>query len=188
MEKPKLKTTVDNVDALRALLEGISATEVLVGFPESSATRDGSGPTNAMLGYVHDNGAPEQNIPARPFMIPGIESVATEVTNILAALAKGHLNKGKLTADQGLTRVGLKVQAAIRKKINEGVPPPLADSTLRRRAARKGKGLGSRKGAKLELELRAAGWDPSVDFAKPLVDTGQMRNAVSFVIRKRKRG
>lgn len=179
---------LDKAADLAKLVGEVTRFEVLVGFPEDTAERkDDSAATNASLAYIHDNGAPENNIPARPFMGPGIASAEDPIAQTLGAGLRAFLKDGNASSlESRLHRVGLKAQLAIRRKINEGVPPPLAESTLRARANRSGKGLGSRKGAKLELELRAAGWTPSVDFAKPLVDTGQLRNAVSYAIRPRK--
>lgn len=188
-KKDLLKTTVDNVDQLKDLLHLLAAREVLVGFPEDTTGREPSpdepqGLTNAALGYIHDTGAPEQNIPARPFMLPGMAEAEEPVTKALAATARQLLNvkgAGPAAIDQGLHRAGLKAQFALRRKINEGIPPPLSEMTLRNRA-RKG-----RKGAKKELELRAQGEAPSTEFAKPLIDTGQLRNAINYVIRDRKK-
>lgn len=188
-KKDLLKTTVDNVDALKDLLHQLAAREVLVGFPEDTTARESSpdepeGITNAALGYIHDTGAPEHNIPARPFMLPGMEEAEESVTKALASTARQLLNvkgAGASVIDQGLHKAGLKAQFAIRRKINEGVPPPLADLTLRKRAAK------GRKGAKKELERRAQGEAPSTQFAKPLIDTAQLRNAINYVIRDRKK-
>lgn len=183
---PYLKSVTNNVDELRAMLKLLAAREVLVGFPEDTTERttdpdEPKGLTNASLGYIHDNGAPDANIPARPFMRPGMEEAIPQATATLAKIAKRVLAKsGKASVEQGFTELGLKVQFALRRKINEGVPPPLSEYTLRERA-RKG-----RKGAQKELDLRAQGVSPSTQFAKPLIDTGQLRNAINFVVRKRK--
>lgn len=177
----------DRLPFLERDMAALVEKEVLVGFPEDTSKRDEQGSaaiTNAALGYIHNNGAPEANIPARPFMEPGLSENADALAGVLGSAAKRFLATGnKHDIEIGFERLGLKAQAALRRKINEGIPPPLADSTLRKRAGRKGKG---RKGAKLELELRDAGWDPSVDFAKPLIDTGQLRNAITYVVRPRK--
>lgn len=186
--KPRIKVTADSVEELRDMLRQLVEKEVLVGFPEDTTARDPSlqtqsAPdiTNAALGYIHDNGQPEQNIPARPFMYPGMANAKEAATRHLAWTARQVLNRTGVDAiDQGFNRVGLSVQAAVRRKINEGVPPPLSEWTLRDRARR------GRKGAKQELANRAAGLPASTDLAKPLVDTGQLRNAVNYVIRKRK--
>jgi hypothetical protein len=177
----------DRLPELDRDLAALVAQEVLVGFPEDTTGRkdeDNSGITNAALGYIHNNGQPDKNIPARPFMEPGIAEAQDALASTLGSVAKRFLRDGnKASIDQGFHRLGLKAQYAMRRKINEGIPPPLSDATLRQRAGRKGKG---RKGAKLELELRAAGWTPSTDFAKPLIDTGQLRNAINYVVRPRK--
>lgn len=177
-------------DALKLLIRR----EVLVGFPAETTERDvdpdakpgDTPPTNAMLAYIHDNGAPEANIPQRQFMIPAMVDARSRLTAALAATGRNVLTGGGNAAvDQGLHRVGLIAQAALRSKINEGIPPPLADSTLRERANRGGKSKG-RMGANWELAWRAAGAPAGVELAKPLVDTGQLRNAANYVIRDRK--
>ena len=183
-----LSVRVDTLAGLRKSLEGLTRQEVLVGVPESTTTRKedaGVLPiTNAVLAYIHDNGAPEANIPARPFMIPGMNDAKPPVTEALFRVAKKTLfGASPLDINKGLHRAGLEASTSIKRKIREGIPPPLADSTLRDRL-RRAKG---RKAEKLELELRAAGWTPSVDFVKPLIDTAGMLNSVTYVIRPRKR-
>jgi hypothetical protein len=177
-------------------LQLLAGVEVLVGFPEETTQRemdtgdtDSYGKamlgmkedlTNATLGYIHDNGAPEAHIPARPFMIPGIMAAEEKLTNKLGQVLKATLQgKGAVTIEQGMHQVGLIAKLSIQNTINDGIPPPLADSTLRARA-RKG-----RKGAGIELLSRSKGNAPSMDFAKPLVDTAQLRNAVNYAIRAR---
>lgn len=172
-----LKKLVDDIKRLAGV-------EVLVGFPEDTTERndEDQGITNAALGYIHDTGMPEQNIPARPFMLPGITEVKDPLTAKLREVAVAAANgRDPATVEKGLHQVGLIAKLGIQNKINEGIPPPLADSTLRARAAR------GRKGAANELANRAKGEAPGMASAKPLVDTGQMRNAVNYVIRARNR-
>jgi hypothetical protein len=175
------KVGMESMANAMSLLTGV---EVLVGFPEDTADRPQGDTqlTNATLGYIHDNGAPEQNIPARPFMGPGIESARDKLADKLGQTMRAVLYKGgdAGTVEQGLTHVGLIAKLAIQNAINEGPPPPLAKSTLLARARR------GRKGAMQELDRRWDGQAPSVEFAKPLVDTGQMRNAVNYAIRSKK--
>lgn len=183
--KPFLKITRDSLEDLRDSVKVLVENEVLVGFPEDTTTRKDDPEdreiTNAALGYIHNTGMPEQNIPAREFMESGIRDGQDKITAQLARTAKITLTKrSPVATQQGLERVGLTAQAALRRKINEGIPPPLADATLRERARR------GRKGAKIELQRRGDGEAPSTQFAKPLIDTGQLRNAINYVIRKRK--
>lgn len=185
------KTTLNvtdqtDVKQVHAALTALAKREVLVGFPEDTTERDDDGDkdlTNAELAYIHDNGAPEANIPARPFMIPGIAAAEGRLAETMLAGGRRVLQSKHphLEVEPALHTVGLVAQAAIRSKINEGVPPPLAEATLHDRARR------GRKGAKMELERRSRGEAPSTEFAKPLIDTGQMRNAVNYAIRDRKR-
>lgn len=182
----KLRVIADHVADLHAAVHTLANQEVLVGFPEDTTDRDEAdgeeGITNAALGYIHDNGMPEQNIPARPFMVPGIQDNRDSITAALVAVAKRGLRKGGIQqAMQGLHRVGIVAVTGLKRKLNEGIPPPLADATLQDRARR------GRKGAKQELERRAKGEAASTEFAKPLIDTGQLRNALSYVIRNRRR-
>lgn len=183
MQIVKPKVSLDDTMKALNLMAGL---EVLVGFPEENADRkadeDEKGPiTNAALGYIHDNGAPEQNIPQRQFMGPGIDAVRDKVTDKLGQTMKAVLVKGRGTdaVEQGLSQVGIMAAVSIKNYINDGVPPPLADSTLRSRVRRKS----AAKGALRELDRR---WDdqaPSIEFAKPLVETAQMREAVTYAIR-----
>lgn len=178
---PSLKITKDGVADLRDALQVLIETEILVGFPESGAARkDPKEPTNAQIAYVQDNGAPELNIPARPFMIPGINASKDAIEKGMTAAAKvAFKQRNKIQVIKMLHRVGLAAQLGIRRKINEGIPPPLSERTLEARARR------GRKGAKQELANRAQGLPASTALAKPLVDTAQMRNAVTYVLRKR---
>lgn len=185
------------VDHLKALQDGIAellAVEVLVGVPEAETDRDAEELTNAAIAYIHDRGAPEANIPARPFMIPGIDAARAEIVKALAGTARAvaissqtkntaKSDRGRrirLAIEKGYHRVGLITQRSIRSKINEGIPPPLSEYTLRQRAAK------GRKGAQEELKRRAQGVAPSTTLAKPLIDTGELRNAINYVIRKKK--
>jgi len=183
-----LRITRDELSKLRQRVAELAEKEVLVGFPQESTERDpepgeDSSPiTNAALAYIHNTGMPEQNIPQREFMESGIATVRDQITNSLSDVARDIVVKGGTSeaVEQGLHRTGMIAELAIKKRINEGVPPPLADSTLRERAKR------GRKGAKKELQRRSEGEDPSTAFAKPLIDTAQLRNAVKYVIRSPK--
>jgi len=170
------------VEALDVLVQK----EVLVGFPAETSTRKETegdeGLNNPTIAYIHDNGAPEQNIPQREFMRPAINEVLSTVTRKMLGLAKKVAAGGGPDAvEQGYQAIGLTVQRAIRAKINEGIPPPLSDRTVAARAAK------GRKGAMWEQAWRAAGAPPSLELAKPLVDTAQLRNAVNYVVRDRKK-
>jgi hypothetical protein len=119
---------------------------------------------NAALAYIHENGAPEVGIPARPFLGPSVKENKSEI--VAGFKVAGELaGKGNAAAvERQLHRIGLRAQAAARKKITEGPFVPLKPATI---AARKRK----RKSRK-NTDIR------------PLIDTAQLRNSLSYVIKK----
>jgi hypothetical protein len=139
--------------------------------------------TNAAIAYVQDRGSPEQNIPARPFMVPGIESVDQKVVASMEAVGLAALDGDTQGIDQGLHATGQIAKQGIQRKIVDGPFAPLADSTLKARAHRGGS---TGKAAQQELDRRAAGEDPGVDLARPLNYTGQLHDAVQYALRNAK--
>lgn len=184
--KSGAKVTRDGMADLKRALKALSRREVLVGVPEDKTIRDdGAVLTNAGIAYIQDNGAPEDNIPARPFMRPGIDAARDKLIRQLAATAKAVLNRGA-NPDDGLTAVGLTAVSSIKMQIKAGIPPPLADATVAARANRKGGPRGgTRRGAQWEMAWRAAGAPPGLELAKPLIDTANMIGAISYVLRDR---
>lgn len=174
------------VDKLPNVLKGVSKLSLnatFVGVPSDKTTRNDEdqpkGPmTNAALAFIHDNGSEAAHIPARPFMRPGISRAQKYIVQALRLGAMDALH-GKDPV-RSLNLAGMKAQAEIRGVINDGIAPPLADSTLLQRIRNKT----SVKGAKLELAARARGERPSLDNAKPLIATAQLRNAINYVIRR----
>lgn len=181
MAKSGLQIKTDNLHGVLAGIAALESTRVMVGIPQDDDARkktSDSEPGNAALGYIHENGAPEVNIPARPWLVPPVEAANESIVQ------PGLRRAGELALEgrpEGVMRVyhamGLRVQAAIRQYMGSGISPPLAERTLRGRAAR------GRAGAAQELANRARGLPASTSLAVPLIDTGQLRNAVTYVIR-----
>lgn len=169
--KSGVVTTIDHVGEVVAAIELLASTRVMVGIPSDRAARD-DGPINsAALGYIHENGAPEANIPARPFLIPG---VATKKAEIIAGLKRvGELAfEGKPEAVmRQFHRIGMIGSMAVKRKITTGPFVPLAQRTIDARRRRS-------KGSKYRRKAVTA------SDTKPLIDSAQMRNAVSYVLRK----
>lgn len=154
---------VTTKDALQDVLKSINSLvkeQVLVGVPADHTQRQGEPINNATIGYLEEFGSPANNIPERPSLIPGVESAQPEIIKQLRKGVDGALDGRIDAADKALHRAGIVAVNAVRGKINEGIPPPLAKATL---AARQRKG---RTGT------------------KPLIDTGQYRNSITYVIRK----
>ena len=168
-------------------MRSIPERDVLVGIPEENSGRSHelSQPiTNAQLGYVHENGAPERNIPARPFLLPAIRETKDQVASYMRQAAAASLAGDEGKANRAMHAAGLLVSTAAKRNITQGIPPPLKSSTLRARARRKaGSGHRIGLGAQDELNARANGMAPSTQFAKPLIDSGQMLAAITYVVR-----
>ena len=175
-----------NLKQIQANIQKFAMSDVYVGVPadkndrQSNFTGESDEITNAEIAYTNDNGSPAKNIPARPFMRPGIKKVREKIAQRMGRGIKDILNTGQ-DADVSLMAVGLMAQSAIRGIINAGIAPALSEQTLRQRVESKH----GAKGAQAELDARAAGAPPSMDYAKPLVWSGQLRNSINFVIRRR---
>lgn len=169
-------------EAFEKALADMMAKEVVAGFPEGEEKErtdaDGNPTpiTNAALGYIHNTGSPEANIPARPFMVEGIENVREKITDRMFDIGTAALDGDGQRVDMGLHAAGLEAKLGIQNKIVDGPFEPLSNSTLKARGG---------QGAKDELTRRAAGEDPGVDLARPLNLTGQMRNAVNYAVREK---
>ena len=175
--KTGLTITVDRFDAFKKSIETLTQKQVLVGIPEDHNERDDAPFGNAAIGYMNENGSPAKNIPARPHLIPGVLKACARVAGIFATGAKNALGGNRAAAEDALTAAGQVAADSVRSMITAGLSPALADSTVAARARR------GRKGAIKELKLRAAGAAPSSALAKPLLDTGEYKNAITFVLR-----
>lgn len=155
---------VDRWAGFQKSIKSLTANKVLVGIPDANADRkpDPDDPvpiTNAGIGYIMENGAPEKNIPARPFLKPGIADAKEAITDRLHKTAMKALDGDVSATKAGLTGVGLIAQRSVQEKITDGPFAPLAPATLADRVRR------GRTGE------------------KPLIDTGQLRRAITYVIR-----
>jgi hypothetical protein len=155
---------INKLPRLKVTFAKLASNEVLVGVPREDAARQSeeTGPiNNATLAYLHENGAPASNTPARPFMAPGIAAVKPRIIKEFEKAAKSAILADDSAIDRGLNRAGLIAQSSIRSVINSGPPPSLAEGTLaaRRRRGRTG--------------------------TTPLIDTGQLRNSINYVLRKK---
>lgn len=157
-----VRITKDRVAEVLAAVKKLTAKEVLVGIPQANAERKpepGEPPiTNAELGYIHEFGAPEANIPARPFLIPGVERIQDQAIARLKKAGQKALEGEVAQIDQQMRAVGLIAQSAVQKKITDGPFVPLKPRTIAERVAR------GRTGT------------------KPLIDTGALRQSITFVV------
>ena len=185
--------STDNSKAISAAIKALSEKRVMVGVPaqgekllgnppDGPNTRQSDPINNASLAYIHESGAPEANIPARPFLRSGVENVRTQIIKGLEKAGKAAFAGDAVEVDKQLMRGGRQAQAAVRNKITDGPFLPLAPATIAARLWRGHPGQQSHsiygKGAiASEMHVAATGM-------QPLIDTGQLRNSINFVIRK----
>ena len=177
--------TKDRVPDVLKAIRDLTNKRVMVGVPEEDAQRtdeeEGDDQaTNALIGYVLENGCPEINIPPRPFLVPGVENCQETVTARLKKAGVSALsgNSGDVTTQ--LNACGLIAVSSVKDKMDTGPFEPLADATLEARVRRNN---GSQVGAAEELASRRAGNPPGTDLAQPLIDTGNLQNSITYVIR-----
>jgi hypothetical protein len=155
--------TKDHVREVAEQMKRFVDTRVMVGFPQETTARDAGEPiTNAALGYIHNYGAPEANIPQREFMEPSLRKKQQEITDfiLLAAQEAMAIPPDWEKVQKAWHRLGLFAQAALKSGIVNGNFIPLAKATLEARRRR------------------------GVERTKPLIDTAAMLNAITYVIRR----
>lgn len=172
-------TVIDNARRLEQAIDVLTNTRVMVGVPQENDERRDGEITNAEIGYLMENGIPERNVPARPHLFPGVKDSRERVSEYLRQAGRLAMDGRPDSVTRALMAAGQTAVTAVKKRIRDGIPPPLADSTLRRRAS-SGR---SAKGARAEIVARAAGAAPGLEHTTPLIDTGQYLAVITFVLR-----
>lgn len=158
-----VQVVTDNTKTLEKALNEFMKQDVYMGIPSTKADRNAGEPiNNAVIGYVMERGMPEMNVPARPWLVPGVQAASADITPIFRKAGKNVLNGRYEDAERGLQAAGLVAQGHIKAGITAGIAPELAASTLAER---------KRQGYKGET---------------PLIRSGQLLNSVSYVVRDRK--
>lgn len=157
MSRSGLETLHDGLPDMLRRMAAVAQRDVLVGIPAGEQRDDG--PTNAEIGYQNEFGSPANNIPARPHLIPGVAAVqdkaVARLTQAASAAATGRMSD----AERHLHAAGLIAQNSVRRTLTTAAYRPLSERTLAERRAR------GRTGT------------------KPLIDTGQYRNSITYVVR-----
>jgi hypothetical protein len=195
----KAHETSDKINQLRDAQKLLQSVDVLVGVPESGAERKGGAVNNAELVYIHthgvakspvraeanaaaargddyftareaamnlylmEHGSPVWQIPPRPIIEPAIED-KKEVIGALFAKAYGKLTAQAISGTHALTKedavrefskIGQRAEGIVRAWFTDENNnwTPNAPSTIRKKGSE-----------------------------RPLIDTGEMRKAITFVV------
>ncbi len=167
------------VEKIKKDMAALMGMDVLVGIPQEKISRRGKDRVNnAELLYIHTHGSPLRGISARPSIEPSIEAPDNKekLGEQLGVAAKLVLSGRPEQARQQLKKVG-----ALGRDIAKGWftdPrnnwPPNSPATVARKTAR--------LSPKQIQEAHEAG-DP---LSRVLIDSGQMRNALTYVVREDK--
>jgi phage gpG-like protein len=163
-----LKVTADRVKDVLASIKALTKHQVLVGIPADAAERqpdadDPRPPNNAEIGFIQEFGSPEANIPARPFLVPGVRGNLEKIEKRYRTAAQKALDGDKEAVEKAHMAIGLETASAVQKKITDGPFVPLSPVTIANRKARGRTGI------------------------NPLLDTGQLRRSITYVIRDGKK-
>jgi hypothetical protein len=163
----------DRLPELLAATKALTENDLLVGIPEENNARPDGAITNSALGYIHETGSPGSNIPARPWLEPGVRSSTDNIVSALKVGATDAMNGDRQGAMKGLAVAGVIAVNAVVAYVLAGIPPPLASRTVAARRQRS-KGSTYRRKATTATDVT------------PLWDTGEMvGRATTWVIRRR---
>lgn len=155
----------DAEQKIKDALQFLKDTPVYVGVPENKTVRrkeDGEkvAITNAELMFIHTNGSPRNNIPARPVIEPAIEDDKERISKMFKDAGQTMINQGKDAAMKKLKLIGMRAQNVCRAWfVNpKNNWPPNSPSTI---AAKRAKGATK---------------------PRPLIDTGQLRRSIIYFV------
>lgn len=180
----------DGIPDMLKSLDDLKAKEVLVGIPQEKSSRPDEGIGSAELLYIHthgvrkhsmrnemdksmasgmeysqaydlyimEHGSPLWRSPPRPVLEPSIKANANEIAEQLAKATTAAIDGDLKAANEYLERAGMVAQNAARDWFtnSENGWPPNSPKTVNRKKS-----------------------------DNPLIDTGELRKAISYVIREK---
>ena len=130
--------------------------DVLVGIPAENTAGYGSGVTNIQLLYIHSQGSPVNGIPARPTVEPAIQANRAMLATMLRGSLAMAFTGNIAGARAAKARAGQMAANLVKARFGSGSLAPLKPATIKAKGS-----------------------------SAPLIDTGQLRNSITYVIRKK---
>jgi hypothetical protein len=179
--KLTLETGGSGIGQVKAGVKTLQKAAVLVGIPEEKGARKKGRISNAQLLFIHSNGSPIRGIPRRPVIEPAVTQSRTEtrISKELGLAASSALAGDSAGVHDHLDRAGTIGESASKAWFTNPANgwPPNKLSTVNRKL---GKLSDSKREAASDAVIAAGGDLSEVD--TPLIDTGQMRRAITHVI------
>lgn len=160
-----LFTIVKAVDKVGKLIKGINYTKdnyLLIGIPQKKTTREDEAITNAELLFIHTNGSPINNVPARPVIEPALEDDMERLTSMLKDFANEAIKGNFEEAQKQLEKTGMRAQNVCRNWFTN------ADNNWPENAP-----------SVRERKIKKGSTEP-----RPLIDTGELRKSIIYVVVK----
>jgi hypothetical protein len=166
-------------------IQGMVNLQLLIGIPAGSPNRlIATDPSNAALLFIHEFGSPARRIPARPSLHPGVQKELPQIVQVLRRAAAATLPDGRpnlVLLRASMQACGLIAVNSVRQEIHNKIPPDIADITKRNRLTSKN---AYKNASFAKKQSMMATWMAG-DFT-PLLDTGQLIRAITYVIRRRR--
>jgi hypothetical protein len=153
-------------DKILRELGKLRRTVVTVGVHQDDSARAGDSLTNPQLAAIHEFGA--GRIPERSFLRATIDQ--DRRVEDFAREQAAEVATGVRPASQAGERIGVMTSNAVKTRIRDHIPPPLAAVTIQRKIEKgaHGSGLASMAG----------------NAAAPLIDTGQLINSITYKVKQ----
>lgn len=159
-----MKVTSDFTENFNKCIAQFKHDAVLVGIPSDGTERDDDDPiTNAAILAINHFGSEEAHIPPRPVLTIGIRKAQDPIAEEFKKAAQNVLKTGPDALRVYYERAGIIASNEVKKVINsqDGILPP-SDATLEARKY-----------------LTQSGFKGT----KSLLVTGQLRNAITYVVK-----
>ena len=154
----EVRETDKQLQAVQKSIKELKKTDVLVGIPQEKAGREQNDITNAELLYIHTNGSPANNIPPRPVVEPAIQDSKEEIGTLLKEAILKALEGDTGGAMAGMEKAGLQGENAAKGWFTNPKNnwAGNAESTIKQKGS-----------------------------SRPLIDTAQLRNSITYVVKKK---
>lgn len=130
--------------------------ELAVGIlSDGKAGDDHGGITVLFIASIHEFGAPDAGIPARSFVRGYVDENGPKIRAVQAKLSRMALD-GKISVPNALNQLGAFVAGGMQQRIADGIMPPLSPVTIEAKGS-----------------------------STPLIDTGQLRSSITWLVRRK---
>lgn len=167
--KPLLTIEQHVSGKLNDALKSLQRKALYVGIAKDSEldSRGSDEPSNSHLGFIHEFGSPMENIPARPFLVPGVKDDMNRIKRGMGNAMRFALNGDEERCDAALEATAINAASAVKNYMATADFAPLSPVTIQRRRE-------SRQTQSMRKEEK----DMDSSLIKPLIDTGTLQRAI----------